>query len=89
MSCIYKHVSRFDENPAMTLQDTKDTKRHGQRDKVKTVYQPQTKFAGGITNKVSGGGIIKFGFIHCSHLRVSGYNLQKNILFFVRRSFLL
>ena len=52
--------ARFDENPAMTLQDIKETKRyrrtdaltdarthartHGQRE----VYPPQTNFAGGI-----------------------------------------
>ena len=61
--------ARFDENPAMTLQDIKETKRygrtdahtHGQRENripttnkvcrgynMKTVYPPQTKFAGGI-----------------------------------------
>ena len=44
--------ARFDENPAMTLQDIKITKRygrtHGRTDNVKTVYPPQTKFAGGI-----------------------------------------
>ena len=54
--------ARFDENPAMTLEDIKETKRYGQTDgrtdNVKTVYPPQTKFAGGIkptTNKVCGG----------------------------------
>ena len=49
--------ARFDENPAMTLQVIKETKRygrtdgrtHGQTDNVKTVYPLQTKFAGGIT----------------------------------------
>ena len=57
-------VAKFDENPAMTLQDIKKTKRYGQTDgwtdgrthgrthartdNVKTVYPPQTKFAGGI-----------------------------------------
>ena len=44
--------ARFDENPAMTLQDIKETKSYGQTDartdNVKTVYPPQTKFAGGI-----------------------------------------
>ena len=48
--------ARFDENPAMTLQDIKETKRYGltdgctdrRMDNVKTVYPPQTKFAGGI-----------------------------------------
>ena len=48
--------ARFDENPAMTLQDIKETKRyggrdgrtHGRTDNVKTVYPPQTKFARGI-----------------------------------------
>ena len=48
--------ARFDENPAMTLQDIKETKSYGrtdaQTDNVKTVYPPQTKFAGG-----GGGGI--------------------------------
>ena len=55
--------ARFDENPAMTLQDIKKTKRYGRTDgqtdgcthgrtharthNVKTVYPPQTKFAGG------------------------------------------
>ena len=62
--------ARFDENPAMTLQDIKETKRYGRTDgrtdacthgrthtrthahtdNVKTVYPPQTKFAGGIKN---------------------------------------
>ena len=56
--------ARFNENPAMTLQDIKETKRygrtdgrthghtdtrtHGRTDNVKTVYPLQTKFAGGI-----------------------------------------
>ena len=52
--------ARFDENPAITLQDIKKTKRYGRTDgrthgrthartdNVKTVYPPQTKFAGGI-----------------------------------------
>ena len=52
--------ARFDENPAMTLQDIKETKRYGRTDgrthgrtdtrtdNVKTVYPLQTKFAGGI-----------------------------------------
>ena len=48
--------ARFNENPAMTLQDIKETKRYGQTDartdartdNVKTVYPLQAKFAGGI-----------------------------------------
>ena len=60
--------ARFDENPAMTLQDINETKRYGRTDahtdarththmhahthartdNMKTVYPPQTKFAGGI-----------------------------------------
>ena len=48
--------ARFDENPAMNLQDIKETKRYGRTDarmeartdNVKTVYPLQTKFAGGI-----------------------------------------
>ena len=47
---------KIDKNPAMTLQDIKETKRYGRTDgrtyartdNVKTVYPPQTKFAGGI-----------------------------------------
>ena len=49
--------ARFDENPALTLQDIKETKRYGQTDartdNVKTVYPPQTKFAGGYKNNMS------------------------------------
>ena len=54
--------ARFDENPAMTLQNIKETKRYGRTDartdthtrtdNVKTVYPPQTKFAGGIKIRV-------------------------------------
>ena len=48
--------ARFDENPAITLQDIKETKRYGRThartDNVKTVYPPQTKFAGGIINSI-------------------------------------
>ena len=64
--------ARFDENPAMTLEDIKETKRYGRTDartygrtharthartdartdNVKTVYQPQTKFAGGMKKKI-------------------------------------
>ena len=52
--------ARFDENPEMTLEDIKETKRYGRTeprthartdartDNVKTVYPPQTKFVGGI-----------------------------------------
>ena len=46
--------ARFDENPAMNLQDIKATKRYGRTDgrtdNMKTVYPLQTKFAGGITS---------------------------------------
>ena len=58
--------ARFDENPAKTHQDIKKTKRYGRThtrrdgrtDNVKTVFPPQTKFAGGIKTKFAGG-IIK------------------------------
>ena len=43
--------ARFDENPAMTLQDIKETKRYGRTGNVNTVYPPQTKFAGRICLK--------------------------------------
>ena len=64
--------ARFNENPAMTLQDIKETKRYGRTDgrtdartdgrtdartdNVKTVYPLQTKFAGGITTNKVCGG---------------------------------
>ena len=59
-----KMFARLDENPAMTLQDIKETKRygrtHGQMDirthNVKPVYPPQTKFVWGF---VGGGGGLK------------------------------
>ena len=42
-----KMLARFDENPAMTLQDIKEKNvTDGRTDNVKTVYPPQTKFAG-------------------------------------------
>ena len=40
--------AKFDENPAMSLQDIKETKHYGHTDNMKTEYPPQTKFAGGI-----------------------------------------
>ena len=49
-------LARFDENQAMTLWVIKETKRYGRTDartdNVKTVYPPQTKFAGGIMKTV-------------------------------------
>ena len=60
---VYMNMfAMFDENPAMTLQDIKETKRNGRRhahtyartDNVKTVYPPQTKFAGGIITSLNG-----------------------------------
>ena len=60
--------ARFDENPAMTLRVIKETKRYGRTDRrtdgrtdgrtdnVKTVYPLQTKFAGGIKNRVKSRG---------------------------------
>ena len=44
--------AKFDGIPALTLQDIKERKRYGRTHahmaNVKTVYPPQTKFAGGI-----------------------------------------
>ena len=53
--------ARFDENTAMNFQDIKETKRYGRThartdarmDSVKTVYPPQTKFAGGIKTRAT------------------------------------
>ena len=47
--------ARFDENPEKTLQDIKKKKKNvtdGRMDNVKTVYPPQTKFAGNIIIKL-------------------------------------
>ena len=47
--------ARFDEIPANTLKDiiNKMLLTDGRTDNVKTVYPPQTKFAGGIIIKYS------------------------------------
>ena len=62
-----KMFARFDENPRMTVSLFKilrkqnvtdgqmDAHTDGRTDNMKTVYPPQTKFSGGITNKVCGG----------------------------------
>ena len=56
--------ARFDENPKMTLQDIKETKRYGRTDARTHTWKdgqhensiPTTnKVCGGITNKVCGG----------------------------------
>ena len=47
--------ARFDENPAMTLEDIKETKRYGRTHGQRENSIPTTKFAGGIKNKVCGG----------------------------------
>ena len=39
--------ARFDENPAITLQDIKETKRYRRTDNLKTVYSPQSLQGGG------------------------------------------
>ena len=48
--------AKFNEIPAMTLQDIKETKSYrrtdAQTDNVKRIFPPQTKFAGG-----GGGGV--------------------------------
>ena len=83
--------ARFDENPAMTLQDIKetkcygrtDTRTHGRTDNVKTVYPPQTKFAGGIIRRfcffVLSLGVVSF--YHNIQPSLSGllYQYQKDI----------
>ena len=39
--------AKFDENPAITLQVIKKTKRYGRTDNVKTVYPTTNKVCGG------------------------------------------
>ena len=57
--------ARFNKNPAMILQDIKETKRYGRTDartdNVKTVYPLQTKFAGGINMSIFKQGCQKLG----------------------------
>ena len=70
--------AKFDEIPAMTLQGIKETKcyrrKHGWMD-VKTVYPPQTKFAGGITKiLMTNGSLMKVKRIaECSHWSILQY----------------
>ena len=45
--------ARFDENPAMTLQDIKETKRYGRTDNVKTVFPTTNKVCGGYIYDIS------------------------------------
>ena len=60
--------ARFDENPAMTLQVIKETKRYrrtegrtdGRTDNVKTVYPPSNKVLGGGGGGGGGGYKTKF-----------------------------
>ena len=68
--------ARFDENPAMTLQDIKETKvtdgcTHAQTD-VKTVYPPQSLRGGGgviISKKISLSHILDcLQYIDCHHM---------------------
>ena len=79
--------ARFDENPAMTLQDIKK-KRYGRMDahtdNVKTVYPPQTKFAGGIINLL----VLAYtsaDFIICSSLGVAYVNKSTCTYIFMLR----
>ena len=50
--------ARFDENPAMTLQDIKETKRYGRTDA--RTDNVKIKFAGGIKTKFAVGIISMF-----------------------------
>ena len=63
--------ARFDENPAMTLEDIKETKRygrtHGRTHNVKTVYPPQTKFAGYCIGNISNCSIKSCGRSQSAH----------------------
>ena len=59
--------ARFDEIPAMTLQDIRETKSFGRtpgqtngRTDMKTVYPPETKFAGGINYALLSGGLTDY-----------------------------
>ena len=77
MSVVYINMfAKFDEIPAMTLQDIKESKRyrptdawtHTWTDNVKTVYPLQTKFAGGIRISVFlVRGLKNFGMVGTRH----------------------
>ena len=81
--------ARFDENQAMTFQDIKETKRYGRTDgcthghthahtdNVKTVYPPQTKFAGGIIRDKLVSEIYKISCL-CPSLALFLLQLQDN-----------
>ena len=82
--------ARFDENPAMTLHDIKETKRYGRThtrtENVKTVYPPQTKFGGG------GGGSpyktlwssLTWVYTVCIHLKYMSHNMRFPTMWYVR-----
>ena len=86
--------ARFDENPAMTLQDIKETKRYGRTDgrtdgcthgrthartdNVKTVYPPQTKFAGGLRG-FAGGIISQIGRSYSYTCHMQNFNILASL----------
>ena len=78
-------LAKFDEIPSMILQDIKETKRYGhtdgrsfvRSDDVKTVYPPQTKFAGGIitTNHIQSTGEFAQKLLRsCTYIAVSVFS---------------
>ena len=69
--------ARFNENPAMTLQDIKETKHYGQTDNVKTVYPLQTKFAGGIIILAI---LVRISIFRAKNINVS-FSINFNIYF--------
>ena len=83
--------ARFNENPAMTLQDIKETKRYGRTDgrtdartdartdNVKTVYPLQTKFAGGIIMTLALIVFKKSTFQKKSHLNAFGSKFDLDV----------
>ena len=74
--------ARFDENPVMTLQDIKKTnvmdgRTFARTHNVKTVYPPQTKFAGGIIThmKIKQWGATLNQYINATHMGCIWFNI--------------
>ena len=72
--------ARFDENPAMTLQDIKETKRYGRTDACTHACTDNVKTVYPTTNKVCGG-YNKLGIVQFTYPGVSDYTFKKKCFF--------
>ena len=94
---VYMNMfAMFDENPAMTLQDIKETKRYGRTDTrthahtdartdiVKTVYPPQTKSAGGIIKADDTGSNMVANILPTDTPSTQGWGLKVKLYLFLK-----